>query len=217
MWGHRIALGRGACFPRRVVVTNRHPGRLPRTQLLASFGIALRRPLGGRGPLGPFIAVRQAAEFPMIEAQRSSHADAVIGMRYDSERIEVVAYGTAVPRRRGRRLVAKRHRRIDCALDARLRPRALLTACAAGSRRRPRSDRQALASADARGLAGARRWHDAAAKADEERYFAHFAEGGVFAGHRRTERWTVPPVPGRMRIRISPRARRGAFGPRGAT
>lgn len=35
-------------------------------------------------------------------------------------------------------------------------------------------------------------WHDAAAKADEERYFAHFAEGGVFLGTDMTERWTVP-------------------------
>jgi hypothetical protein len=35
-------------------------------------------------------------------------------------------------------------------------------------------------------------WHDAAAKADEERYFAHFAEGGVFMGTDAKERWTVP-------------------------
>ncbi len=35
-------------------------------------------------------------------------------------------------------------------------------------------------------------WHDAAAKADEPRYFAHFAEGGVFLGTDATERWTVP-------------------------
>ncbi|MBX3207098.1 MAG: nuclear transport factor 2 family protein [Labilithrix sp.] len=35
-------------------------------------------------------------------------------------------------------------------------------------------------------------WHDAAAKADEERYFGHFAEGGVFLGTDGTERWTVP-------------------------
>lgn len=35
-------------------------------------------------------------------------------------------------------------------------------------------------------------WHEAAAKADEERYFAHFAEGGVFLGTDMTERWTVP-------------------------
>lgn len=35
-------------------------------------------------------------------------------------------------------------------------------------------------------------WHDAAAKADEERYFAHFADGGVFLGTDGTERWTVP-------------------------
>ena len=35
-------------------------------------------------------------------------------------------------------------------------------------------------------------WHDAAAKPDEERYFGHFAEGGVFLGTDMTERWTVP-------------------------
>jgi hypothetical protein len=35
-------------------------------------------------------------------------------------------------------------------------------------------------------------WHDAAAKADEERYFAHFAHGGVFLGTDGNERWTVP-------------------------
>lgn len=35
-------------------------------------------------------------------------------------------------------------------------------------------------------------WHDAAAKADEPRYFSHFAEGGVFLGTDGKERWTVP-------------------------
>jgi hypothetical protein len=36
-------------------------------------------------------------------------------------------------------------------------------------------------------------WHDAAAKADETRYFSHFAPaGGVFLGTDATERWTVP-------------------------
>lgn len=33
-------------------------------------------------------------------------------------------------------------------------------------------------------------WHDAAAKAEEERYFAHFTEDGVFMGTDATERWT---------------------------
>ena len=32
-------------------------------------------------------------------------------------------------------------------------------------------------------------WHDAAAKADEGRYFAHFAERAVFLGTDATERW----------------------------
>jgi hypothetical protein len=35
-------------------------------------------------------------------------------------------------------------------------------------------------------------FHDAAAKADEDRYFAHFAPGGVFLGTDATERWEVP-------------------------
>jgi hypothetical protein len=34
-------------------------------------------------------------------------------------------------------------------------------------------------------------WHDAAAKADETRYFAHFAKGGVFLGTDAAERWDV--------------------------
>lgn len=35
-------------------------------------------------------------------------------------------------------------------------------------------------------------WHAAAAAADEERYFAHFDEEGVFLGTDATERWDVP-------------------------
>src|SRR5688572_14602361 len=35
-------------------------------------------------------------------------------------------------------------------------------------------------------------WHDAAARADEERYFSHFAHGAVFLGTDGLERWTVP-------------------------
>ena len=34
-------------------------------------------------------------------------------------------------------------------------------------------------------------WHATAAAADEERYFSHFAPGGVFLGTDATERWTV--------------------------
>jgi hypothetical protein len=34
-------------------------------------------------------------------------------------------------------------------------------------------------------------WHDAAAKADEARYFAHFAPSGVFLGTDAKERWDV--------------------------
>src|SRR5262249_42795332 len=34
-------------------------------------------------------------------------------------------------------------------------------------------------------------WHDAAAHADEARYFGHFAPGGVFLGTDASERWDV--------------------------
>jgi hypothetical protein len=34
-------------------------------------------------------------------------------------------------------------------------------------------------------------FHDAAARADEERYFAHFATDGIFLGTDATERWDV--------------------------
>jgi hypothetical protein len=34
-------------------------------------------------------------------------------------------------------------------------------------------------------------FHDAAARADEDRYFSHFAPGGVFLGTDATERWEV--------------------------
>ena len=34
-------------------------------------------------------------------------------------------------------------------------------------------------------------FHDAAAKADEDRYFGRFAPGGVFLGTDATERWDV--------------------------
>ena len=34
-------------------------------------------------------------------------------------------------------------------------------------------------------------WHDAASKADAERYFGHFAADGVFLGTDPSERWTV--------------------------
>lgn len=34
-------------------------------------------------------------------------------------------------------------------------------------------------------------FHDAASKADEARYFAHFAKNGIFVGTDASERWTV--------------------------
>jgi ketosteroid isomerase-like protein len=35
-------------------------------------------------------------------------------------------------------------------------------------------------------------WHDAASKADEGRYFSHFANDAVFLGTDATERWDLP-------------------------
>jgi hypothetical protein len=37
-------------------------------------------------------------------------------------------------------------------------------------------------------------WHDAAAHADEARYFGHFAQGAIFLGTDPGERWTVPQL-----------------------
>lgn len=34
-------------------------------------------------------------------------------------------------------------------------------------------------------------WHSAAAESDEERYFAHFTEDGIFLGTDATERWDI--------------------------
>jgi SnoaL-like protein len=58
----------------------------------------------------------------------------------------------------------------------------LLTACAHASPG-PIAERAAADALDD--------FHDAAARADEERYFAHFARGGVFLGTDATERWDV--------------------------
>lgn len=60
--------------------------------------------------------------------------------------------------------------------------------------RRPAA-RASLAARDASVRAIARvldDFHDAAAKADEVRYFAHFADDAVFLGTDATERWTLP-------------------------
>jgi hypothetical protein len=59
----------------------------------------------------------------------------------------------------------------------------LLTACAHAPRGSAAEESVAHALDD---------FHDAAAKADEDRYFAHFAPGGVFLGTDATERWEVP-------------------------
>jgi SnoaL-like domain len=52
----------------------------------------------------------------------------------------------------------------------------------------PSVDRRAAEQAVARELDD---FHDAAARADEGRYFAHFAADGVFLGTDATERWDV--------------------------
>src|SRR5712691_6103281 len=58
----------------------------------------------------------------------------------------------------------------------------LLAACAHAPRGPPAEQAVASALDD---------FHDAAARADEERYFSHFAPGGVFLGTDATERWDV--------------------------
>src|SRR5712671_8061426 len=59
----------------------------------------------------------------------------------------------------------------------------LLLACAHAPPRGPAEQSIASALDD---------FHDAAARADEDRYFAHFAPGGVFLGTDATERWDLP-------------------------
>jgi ketosteroid isomerase-like protein len=57
-------------------------------------------------------------------------------------------------------------------------------ACASAPRRSAVDDQRAIGAA-------LEDFHDAAARADEERYFAHFAPSGVFLGTDATERWDV--------------------------
>src|SRR5689334_6819124 len=67
-------------------------------------------------------------------------------------------------------------------------------------------------------------WHDAAAKADEPRYFAHFDEAGVFLGTDAKERWNVaefrafahPYFAKGKAWSFTPRSRHVAFAPGGA-
>jgi hypothetical protein len=56
--------------------------------------------------------------------------------------------------------------------------------CASAPRRSAADDERAIAAA-------LDDFHDAAARAAEERYFAHFAPSGVFLGTDATERWDV--------------------------
>ena len=65
----------------------------------------------------------------------------------------------------------------------------MLVSCAGAQAPRASLD----ASADERAIgAMLDDWHDAAARADETRYFGHFAPGGVFLGTDATERWDIP-------------------------
>lgn len=82
-----------------------------------------------------------------------------------------------------------------------------LAACAAPAPARPAAT-TASAAPPTEGADVARvldDWHAAAAAADEERYFAHFAPFGVFLGTDATERWTVPA----FRAYAHPRFARG--------
>jgi ketosteroid isomerase-like protein len=71
----------------------------------------------------------------------------------------------------------------------------LLYACSGGPARAPAPCTAATTTTSSRPTEDVSRvlddWHDAAAKADEGRYFDHFAEGAVFLGTDGTERWTV--------------------------
>jgi len=68
-------------------------------------------------------------------------------------------------------------------------------------------------------------WHQAAAAADESRYFGLFAPDGVFMGTDATERWTVsefhvwakPYFDRKKAWSFKPRDRHIAFSPDGAT
>jgi len=58
-----------------------------------------------------------------------------------------------------------------------------LAACIHGQSRGPAAEQGVASALDD--------FHDAAARADEDRYFAHFAPGGVFLGTDATERWDL--------------------------
>jgi hypothetical protein len=68
-------------------------------------------------------------------------------------------------------------------------------------------------------------WHQAAAAADEARYFSHFAPNGVFMGTDATEHWSVsefrewakPYFDRKKAWSFQPRDRHIAFSPDGAT
>jgi hypothetical protein len=79
----------------------------------------------------------------------------------------------------------------------------ILVACRSASPLPPKPGAATCSAAPAQAKSGAHTadtdvarliddWHDAAAKADETRYFDHFAKGGVFLGTDGKERWTVP-------------------------
>jgi uncharacterized protein YbjQ (UPF0145 family) len=91
----------GETPPPPIVVTTGE--EIPGASIVAILGVvrgvALRRnPM--QQDLESAIAARQAAEQRLVEEAKGLRAEAVIGMRYDSNDREVVAYGTAVRLRR---------------------------------------------------------------------------------------------------------------------
>lgn len=89
----------GEAPPAPIVVTTGEeiPGAFVVAILGVVRGVALRRsPVLEGTELESAIAARQAAETRLVEEAKGLRAEAVIGMRYDSNDREVVAYGTAV-------------------------------------------------------------------------------------------------------------------------
>jgi uncharacterized protein YbjQ (UPF0145 family) len=84
--------------PAIVVTTGAEiPGQRVVALLGVVRGISVRRAVrGSEDLLATSTALRQAAETRLLDEARSLNADAVVGMRYDSNDAEVVAYGTAV-------------------------------------------------------------------------------------------------------------------------
>jgi len=67
----------------------------------------------------------------------------------------------------------------------------VLAACAPPAAHAPAPSPDDIVAEQSRVAAVLDDWHDAAARADEARYFAHFAPYAVFLGTDATERWNV--------------------------